>query len=125
MNNFDLDHPSLPRLRPTAFSKTFSGDTDMASVVQAQGIDEPNLILLNEGLAQQLGLRPERPDGLFWAGNGDYSAVEPTALVYSGHQFGVWAGQLGDGRAMTIGSLTDQFGNDQEIQFKGAGPTPY
>jgi serine/tyrosine/threonine adenylyltransferase len=46
------------------------------------------------------------------------------ATVYSGHQFGVWAGQLGDGRAITLGQVKH---NNQlfEIQLKGAGPTPY
>ena len=42
------------------------------------------------------------------------------ASVYSGHQFGIWAGQLGDGRACLLGELAGQ-----EIQLKGAGPTPF
>ena len=48
----------------------------------------------------------------------------PTASVYSGHQFGVWAGQLGDGRAISLGVIDTPQGS-QEIQLKGAGPTPY
>jgi uncharacterized protein YdiU (UPF0061 family) len=52
------------------------------------------------------------------------SSMKPYAAVYSGHQFGVWAGQLGDGRAITLGQINAQ---DQswELQLKGAGPTPY
>jgi uncharacterized protein YdiU (UPF0061 family) len=46
------------------------------------------------------------------------------AAVYSGHQFGVWAGQLGDGRAILLGEVPSALGT-LEIQLKGAGPTPY
>ncbi len=49
---------------------------------------------------------------------------EPLASVYSGHQFGVWAGQLGDGRAVYLGELQTDLGG-LEIQLKGAGQTPY
>jgi uncharacterized protein YdiU (UPF0061 family) len=49
---------------------------------------------------------------------------EPLAMVYSGHQFGVWAGQLGDGRALTIGQVDGPDG-PWDIQLKGAGRTPY
>ena len=63
---------------------------------------------------------------------GDLSEVnlQPISLVYSGHQFGVWAGQLGDGRAMTLGELEVKNTNSGEtqlwdIQLKGAGTTPY
>ena len=46
--------------------------------------------------------------------------VQPLATVYSGHQFGVWAGQLGDGRAILLGERAGL-----EVQLKGAGPTPF
>jgi uncharacterized protein YdiU (UPF0061 family) len=49
---------------------------------------------------------------------------EPLAAVYSGHQFGVWAGQLGDGRAHLLGEIAAA-GSGWEIQLKGAGQTPY
>ncbi len=48
------------------------------------------------------------------------SFLEPLATVYSGHQFGMWAGQLGDGRAILLGDI-----HGQELQLKGAGKTPY
>ncbi len=48
----------------------------------------------------------------------------PLAAVYSGHQFGVWAGQLGDGRAILLGQLDTPTG-PMELQLKGAGRTPY
>ncbi|MEN9888094.1 MAG: hypothetical protein RL559_131 [Pseudomonadota bacterium] len=59
-----------------------------------------------------------------WAGNALLAGSEPLATVYSGHQFGVWAGQLGDGRALWLGEAPSRLG-PQEIQLKGAGRTPY
>lgn len=58
------------------------------------------------------------------SGNGAWQGMAPMATVYSGHQFGVWAGQLGDGRAMLLGEVDSQRG-PQELQLKGSGPTPY
>lgn len=49
----------------------------------------------------------------------------PFASVYAGHQFGMWAGQLGDGRALLLGDLTDRFGVPHEVALKGSGPTPF
>ncbi len=51
--------------------------------------------------------------------------MEPYAARYGGHQFGHWAGQLGDGRAITLGELISRDGTRQELQLKGAGLTPY
>ncbi len=58
------------------------------------------------------------------AGNALPPQGEPFASVYSGHQFGQWAGQLGDGRALQLGELDTPAGV-QELQLKGAGLTPY
>ena len=57
-------------------------------------------------------------------GNQLPAGATPYASVYSGHQFGQWAGQLGDGRALNLGALDTPTGW-QELQLKGAGPTPY
>jgi uncharacterized protein YdiU (UPF0061 family) len=59
-----------------------------------------------------------------FAGNALLPGADPLATVYSGHQFGVWAGQLGDGRALWLGEAQSRHG-PQEIQLKGAGRTPY
>lgn len=58
-------------------------------------------------------------------GNRVLPASKPLAAVYSGHQFGVWAGQLGDGRAILLGDVTAVDGGRMELQLKGAGATPY
>ncbi|MGQ5523454.1 protein adenylyltransferase SelO [Chitinimonas sp. PSY-7] len=94
------------------------------SEVAAEPLPEPMLIAWNGELATSLGLPSDAGSvpGLAdaFVGNQAIAAESPVATVYSGHQFGVWAGQLGDGRAMLLGELAGQ-----EIQLKGAGQTPY
>ncbi|PBS11522.1 hypothetical protein CMZ82_14515 [Lysobacteraceae bacterium NML93-0792] len=60
-----------------------------------------------------------------FGGNALAPGMMPYAGNYGGHQFGHWAGQLGDGRAITLGEGTNAAGERWELQLKGAGPTPY
>jgi uncharacterized protein YdiU (UPF0061 family) len=60
-----------------------------------------------------------------FAGNRLLPGMQPFAANYGGHQFGHWAGQLGDGRAITLGEAIGGDGARRELQLKGAGPTPY
>ncbi len=60
-----------------------------------------------------------------FGGNELLSGMEPHACVYGGHQFGNWAGQLGDGRAINLGEVKNSRGEHWTLQLKGAGPTPY
>lgn len=60
-----------------------------------------------------------------FGGNALMPGAMPYASNYGGHQFGHWAGQLGDGRAITLGEGTNAAGERWELQLKGAGPTPY
>jgi serine/tyrosine/threonine adenylyltransferase len=60
-----------------------------------------------------------------FAGNALLEGMQPYAANYGGHQFGHWAGQLGDGRAITLGETINARGERWELQLKGAGPTPY
>ena len=60
-----------------------------------------------------------------FAGNALLPGMQPHATNYGGHQFGSWAGQLGDGRAITLGEAVAPDGRHWELQLKGAGPTPY
>jgi len=59
-----------------------------------------------------------------FTGNAVPARAQPLAAVYSGHQFGHWAGQLGDGRAILLGDIAGPQGR-MELQLKGAGMTPY
>lgn len=84
----------------------------------------------NHLLAAELGLSPDVFDSpeLLQAlsGNQPLLGSAPLASVYSGHQFGVWAGQLGDGRAILLGEVqTPDMATGQELQLKGAGKTPF
>ncbi len=60
-----------------------------------------------------------------FAGNRLLDGMDPHATVYGGHQFGNWAGQLGDGRAINLGDVVNARGEHWALQLKGAGPTPY
>lgn len=103
---------------------------DFYTELPAAGMPEPHWIAQSPACAALLGLPDDwatRPDWHALAvlsGNAVWPGMQPLASVYSGHQFGVWAGQLGDGRALLLGELDTPSG-PQELQLKGAGPTPY
>jgi uncharacterized protein YdiU (UPF0061 family) len=91
-------------------------------------VADPHLLAWSEALGCYLGLArpPERgPAVAVLAGNLVTASMQPFAARYGGHQFGNWAGQLGDGRAISLGQVTATDGTPWEIQLKGAGPTPY
>ena len=89
----------------------------------------PLLLHANAGAAALIDLDPAAfTDPRFtaaMAGHLPLEGFESLAQVYSGHQFGVWAGQLGDGRALLIGQVRNRRGELWDIQLKGAGRTPY
>lgn len=86
----------------------------------------PYLVAVSDEAAQLIGLdAAQAAAGLdVWIGNSVPQGAQPLAAVYSGHQFGVWAGQLGDGRAILLGDVATAAG-PMELQWKGAGMTPY
>ncbi len=89
----------------------------------------PDWIRLNHAVARSLGLDPATlagPEGLaILVGNRIPAPAEPLAQAYAGHQFGHFVPQLGDGRALLLGELTDRNGVRRDVQLKGSGPTPY
>jgi serine/tyrosine/threonine adenylyltransferase len=109
---------NVPRQVPEA-AYTFVTPTPVAT---------PRLLAWSDDLAERLGLvRPSSVGAAvdILAGNTLAPGMRPYAARYGGHQFGNWAGQLGDGRAITLGELIAVDGSRQELQLKGAGPTPY
>lgn len=88
----------------------------------------PHWVGFQHTLAQDLGLPPDTHlNGAAlhaFTGNLPLTGSQPLASVYSGHQFGHWAGQLGDGRAIWLGEIDTPAG-PMELQLKGAGLTPY
>ncbi|MCH7631640.1 MAG: YdiU family protein [Planctomycetes bacterium] len=83
----------------------------------------------NHALAEELGLDPVALDseaGLaIFSGNVAPEGSEPLAQAYAGHQFGGYAPQLGDGRALLLGEVIDINQKRRDIQLKGSGPTPF
>jgi uncharacterized protein YdiU (UPF0061 family) len=99
------------------------------SHVRPTPVNDPQLILWSESLAHQLGVAKPEPSSSSLAllgGNAIAEGMIPFASRYGGHQFGHWAGQLGDGRAISLGEIAAREGQGLwELQLKGAGPTPY
>ncbi len=98
--------------------------------VRPTPVASPALIAWSREVGAALGIEePVGPVRRAWAevlaGNRVLPSMRPYAAAYGGHQFGHWAGQLGDGRAIVLGELVDRRGERQEIQLKGAGPTPF
>lgn len=95
------------------------------TALQPTPVPRPHWVAVSADAARSMGLDPawlESEDALqALSGNQRLPGSQPLATVYSGHQFGVWAGQLGDGRAILLGETAQGL----EIQLKGAGRTPY
>jgi len=97
--------------------------------LQPTALPEPYWVGASRSLAAELGLEElmlQSQDALeAFTGNVVMPGSEPLASVYSGHQFGQWAGQLGDGRAILLGEVETHAAQTFELQLKGAGLTPY
>ena len=96
--------------------------------LQPTPLPQPYLVGVSPDAAALVGIDPacaSSPEFIaIFTGNTVDAQSKPLAAVYSGHQFGVWAGQLGDGRAILLGDLPSS-GTRMEVQLKGAGQTPY
>ena len=102
---------------------------EMAIGWQADAPPDPQLLVLNEPLAAELGLDAawlRSSDGVrFLVGNLVPSGATPVAQAYAGHQFGGYVPRLGDGRALLLGELVGTDGHVRDIHLKGSGPTPF
>src|SRR5579884_935090 len=94
-----------------------------------EGVPGSRLVAFSADAAALIGLREaeaSRPEFTALAsGNALVRGMEPVAGMYGGHQFGVWAGQLGDGRAILLGEVRGADGSPWELQLKGAGKTAF
>jgi len=99
------------------------------SPVQPTPVAAPRLIAHSREVAELLGIRAQDiadPEfARIFGGNALLDGMQPYAANYGGHQFGNWAGQLGDGRAITLGETITPSGERYELQLKGAGRTAY
>lgn len=123
-------HLSAPRLE-----HTYAVQIPQLSVRwSAEPAVAASLVVLNETLAEQLGIDPEflrSQEGLdFLAGQGfsdtsDDDAPPTYAQAYAGHQFGQFVPQLGDGRALLVGEVLDTHDQRRDLHLKGSGRTPF
>jgi uncharacterized protein YdiU (UPF0061 family) len=103
------------------------------SKVKPAHVKTPALAAYSVEVAQMLGLDPDdftSPQfqarfAQVFSGNELLTGMDPYAMCYGGHQFGNWAGQLGDGRAINLGEVVNSGGDRWALQLKGSGQTPY
>ena len=118
LSRFVLETPgdSVKGGRPRQVLKACWSRVDPAKV------PSPSVVAWSDQMAKTLGL--DQKDTAILAGNEICEGMDSYSQCYGGHQFGNWAGQLGDGRAITLGEVqTDQ--GVLELQLKGSGLTPY
>ena len=99
------------------------------SLVNPTPVNSPSLVGWSREMLTELGLSEQdcQTDEFLqvFAGNKLLEGMQPHAMCYGGHQFGHWAGQLGDGRAILLGDVKNKDEQYWSLQLKGAGPTPY
>jgi serine/tyrosine/threonine adenylyltransferase len=99
------------------------------SLAEPTPVAAPKLVAWSREVAALLDLSEQDVASarfaIVFAGNELLPGMVPYAACYGGHQFGSWAGQLGDGRAIGLGEIVNARGERWELQLKGAGPTPY
>ena len=140
MKSDTIDSPLHKLIFDNAFTRDLPGDPHIAnfrrqvpsacySHVRPQKVPSPQLAAYSKEAAALLDL-PETVcnTDLFtqvFSGNRLLPGMDPYAMCYGGHQFGNWAGQLGDGRAINLGEVINRQSQRWILQLKGAGPTPY
>ena len=123
-NNFTNENPAdiieentIRQVENAAFSYVYPKKTA-----------KPEVVHVSQEMASELGISNEETKSEFFqqivTGNEIYPNTKPYAMCYAGHQFGNWAGQLGDGRAINLFEVEHQNKN-WKVQLKGAGETPY
>jgi len=99
------------------------------SRVRPTPVQAPQLVTHSRESARLIDLSEDAVQStrfpLVFSGNELLPKMDPHAACYGGHQFGNWAGQLGDGRAINLGEVVNHQGEHWMLQLKGAGPTPY
>jgi uncharacterized protein YdiU (UPF0061 family) len=118
VDHFPGDHSGSTRPRQT--------QGVLYSSTKPTPVAMPTLIGWSDDLAAKLKIAPpDEKDVLILGGNLLNESMRSYAACYAGHQFGNWAGQLGDGRAITLGEWEMETSERWELQLKGAGPTAY
>ena len=117
---------SVPALLRGHFAHDLAG---LAIPWRAEAAPDPQLVVLNDGLAVELGLDPawvRTTQGIgLLTGTLLPPDATPVAQAYAGHQFGGFVPRLGDGRALLLGELVDTHGRLRDLHLKGSGRTPF
>ncbi len=122
--------PTLHKLEELPLDNTYARLPEaFYARVEPTPLPNPHLVSFNPDAAALLDLDPDeakRPEfaGVF-GGQLLIPGSEPIAMLYSGHQFGIYAGQLGDGRAILLGEVRNSRGEQWDLHLKGAGQTPF
>lgn len=134
-----ISESALPQF-DSLFTRELPGDSETGnfvrqvtgacySKVEPTAVRQPKVLAVSRDVAARLGFSSEFVDSpefaQVFAGNQLLPGMDPHAMCYGGHQFGHWAGQLGDGRAINLGDRVGPDGQRLVLQLKGAGPTPY
>jgi len=120
----------LRKLEELSFDNTYARLPEaFYARVEPTPLSNPVLVSFNPDAAALLDLDPDeakRPEftGVF-GGRLLIPGSEPVAMIYAGHQFGIYAGQLGDGRAILLGEVINSRGDKWDLHLKGAGQTPF
>ncbi|NVJ89281.1 MAG: YdiU family protein [Flavobacteriaceae bacterium] len=123
-NNFTKELPAdqnLENSRRQVYEAVYS-------FVNPKKTKAPKILHVSPEMASELGISEKDFQSDYFrdifTGNAVYPKTKPYAMCYAGHQFGNWAGQLGDGRAINLFEIEHQNKN-WKVQLKGAGETPY
>ncbi len=126
-----FDNRFVQELPPDPQQKNYRRQVSNAcySRILPTKVSSPKLVAYSREVAELLNL-PDKvcESQLFteiFVGNTLLPGMDPFAMCYGGHQFGNWAGQLGDGRAINLGEVINNQSERWLLQLKGAGPTPY
>ncbi len=126
---FDNRFPAAMPRDPESTNQLRQVEGAVWSAVLPTPVADPRVLAVSAEMLHTLGLSDadaQTPEfAQVFSGNALLEGMQPHASNYGGHQFGNWAGQLGDGRAITLGEAVAPDGRHWELQLKGAGPTPY
>ena len=131
LNKLEFDNQFVQQLPGDTETKNYRRQVQNAcySLVKPTPVMAPTMVVYSKEMASQLELSIEDCESeLFtnvFVGNQLLSGMQPYAMCYGGHQFGNWAGQLGDGRAINLGEIVNQEKQRWALQLKGSGLTPY
>ena len=131
MNTFNFDNQFVQQLPADKVTENYPRQVQGAcySWVTPKPMQSPSLVAYSAEAAALIDLSAADCESAnftaTFSGNNAVEGMQPYATCYGGHQFGNWAGQLGDGRAINLGEVINQQGERWALQLKGAGPTPY